>query len=52
MAELVRSGYVDVKPGSMKRLSMRYPYLEAEVVFAVQQVRKHTPPSLTATSLP
>ena len=38
VAELVRSGYADVKPNVMKRLSMRYPVLEAEVVFAVQQV--------------
>ena len=38
MAELVRAGYADVKPGVMKRLSLRYPVLEAEVVFAVQQV--------------
>ncbi len=38
VAELVRGGYADVKPGAMKRLSMRYPVLEAEVVFAVQQV--------------
>jgi hypothetical protein len=38
VAELVRNGYVDVKPNNMRRLNMRYPYLEAEVVFAVQQV--------------
>lgn len=34
----MRSGYADVKPGAMKRLSLRYPVLEAEVIFAVQQV--------------
>jgi hypothetical protein len=39
VAELVRSGYLDIKPKVMKRLSMRYPFLEAEVVFAVQQVQ-------------
>ena len=38
VAELVRTGFLDVKPNSMKRLSMRYPFLEAEAVFAVQQV--------------
>ncbi|GAB5036550.1 glycerol-3-phosphate mitochondrial [Nannochloropsis oceanica] len=38
VAELVRTGYTDVKAGTrMKRLHMRYPFLEAEVVFAVEQ---------------
>lgn len=38
VAELVRTGYTDVKAGSrLKRLHMRYPFLEAEVVFAVEQ---------------
>jgi len=38
VAEVVRSGYLDIKPKTMKRISMKYPYLEAEVVFATQQV--------------
>lgn len=45
MAELVRNGYVDVKSNNMRRLNMRYPYLEAEVVFAVQQVGHSHPQS-------
>ena len=40
VAELVRSGYYDVKPKTMKRLSMKYPYLEAEIVFATHPVER------------
>ena len=37
VAEWVRAGYLDTKPGKAKRLHSRYPFLEAEVIFAVDQ---------------
>merc|ERR1712157_495357 len=37
IAEIFKGGFLDVKPMEMRKIVNKYPFLEAEVVFAVKQ---------------